>query len=139
MAANIRFYLVAFSRSSVVTLPRNEKDKPVILLQLFSCCFRGMKLAQCSICTKQPNKWAESAKALNMGIVYLMLTFAVVGLSFTAGGKTTKLICYQQISYQFSRSNFTIQCSFLVKDLRDIRWCPLHCSIIAKKTTLFHY
>lgn len=58
----------------------------LIIIAVISCIaflFSGVDAAaQCSICTKTAQQMGEGpAKALNMGIVYLMLTpFAVVGL-----------------------------------------------------------
>ena len=52
----------------------------VFLLIIFSSAFTAAN-AQCSICTKTAGQLGErSARSLNSGIVYLMLTpFAVVG------------------------------------------------------------
>ncbi|MFT3949673.1 MAG: hypothetical protein QM763_22100 [Agriterribacter sp.] len=58
--------------------------KPIIffaVIFLFLLLSGAETSAQCSICTKTAQQMGEGpAKALNMGIVYLMLTpFAVVG------------------------------------------------------------
>lgn len=59
-----------------------KRIKPVIFIGVIFLLLSGYEAAaQCSICTKTAQQMGEGpAKALNMGIVYLMLTpFAVVG------------------------------------------------------------
>lgn len=57
------------------------KYKAAILIALLLMAYVTDISAQCSICTKTAQQMGEGpAKALNMGIVYLMLTpFAIVG------------------------------------------------------------
>ncbi|MFT3748678.1 MAG: hypothetical protein QM768_10190 [Agriterribacter sp.] len=59
-----------------------KRIKAIIFIAVIFLLLSGFEAAsQCSICTKTAQQMGEGpAKALNMGIVYLMLTpFAVVG------------------------------------------------------------
>ena len=69
------------------------KQVPAILLIIFFIAFYSpASLAQCSVCTKTVQQMGEKpAKALNTGIIYLMMTpFLIVGVIGYRWWKTNK-------------------------------------------------
>lgn len=73
---------IPLTSNTVLTLQQVKKTSTILLIVLFIAAYAPAASAQCSVCTKSVQQLGEKpAKALNSGIMYLMLTpFLIVGV-----------------------------------------------------------